>query len=464
MAMSRPNILLITDDQHRYDFFEGGAVPGLQAPALARLAQEGTTLTNAFSSCPLCVPTRFTWWYGLRASQGNGAWGDTDEEWPANLRSMPQVLRENGYCTAVIGKIHSHSGLHELDLTAHRDGIVARGFDHVLETAGKTMAQWHDCDYTKFLAERGHLDAYRRRLRELGGHHAEPLPFPEEEAMDAFIGRHACEWLRTYDKDKPFFLHASYCDPHFPFNPPKSYADRYRPEDMPIPAGMDDPEAIRRHQLVCARYCALIEHCDHQIGRLLSVLDDRGWAKDTVVIFSTDHGDMMGDRGCYGKSRPYDTSARTPVIVRYPRAVPAGSALHDPAESIDLPCAILDAAGFAGEPQEHLPASPGRSWWRYVTQQSDHHRRYAYSEMGTWKMVADREWKFIHRDGDEDELYDRVADPGEQQNLAAAVEHQERIIRMQKWMIDSLGQNIAPPSMPRHEVATEPADSEAPAR
>ena len=445
--MSQPNVLLITNDQHRFDFLEGGAVPELRTPNLTRLRQEGTTLTNAYSSCPLCVPTRFTWWYALRASQGNGVWGDLDTEWPTHLRSMPQVLQENGYKTAVIGKIHSHSGLHKLDLTEHRDGIKARGFDHVFETAGKTMAQWHDCEYTHYLARKGELATYRRRLQELGGHHAEVLPFAEEDAVDALTGRRAREWLQSYDDDKPFFLHASYCDPHFPFNPPASFAECYNPADMPVPDGLDDPDAIARHQKVCARYCAMIEHCDHEIGLLLDVLGKRGWADDTVVVFSTDHGDMMGDRGCYGKHLPYDPSARTPITVRYPSQVPAGCELSGPVESIDLPCSILDAVGLHDEPKQYLPASPGRSWWTYVTGEAGAPREYAYSEMGPWKMAVDEEWKFIHRADGNDELYDRREDPAERCNRVDDTDQQDRVRTMQRRVIDALSQNIAPPSL-----------------
>ncbi len=103
-CMRPPNILLITDDQHRFDFVEGGCIPGLRTPAIARLRREGTTLTHAYSACPLCVPTRFTWWYGLRASQASGAWGDFDGQWPQHLPSVGHALQGAGYRTAVIGK------------------------------------------------------------------------------------------------------------------------------------------------------------------------------------------------------------------------------------------------------------------------------------------------------------------------------------------------------------------------
>lgn len=444
--MTPPNILLITNDQHRYDFFENGAVPALRTPNISRLMEEGTTLTNSFSSCPLCVPTRFTWLYGLRASQGNGAWGDFDGRWPVHLRSMAHLLQHAGYHTALVGKLHSHSGLPCIDLLDIEDESRGRGFDDVTEMGGKSLVKWFDCHYTRHLEERGLLDQYRERLERLGTGHTEPLPFDAEDSMDGVIGRHARAWLQRYEEDQPFFLHASFCNPHFPYDPVPEYAGRYRPEEMPPPVGVDDPERIRAHQVARARYCGLIEQCDEEVGRLLQVLDRRGMTENTVVVFGSDHGDMMGYRDRRGKHEPYDASARTPVVVRYPGTVPAGATLRAPAESIDLPCAILEAAGYDDVPGDLLPTSPGRSWWPYVCGEADQHREWAYSEMGPWKMVCDGRWKFVHRSEGDDELYDRANDPDEMNNLAEEPGQGERVRRMQSRIIESMSENIAPPS------------------
>jgi arylsulfatase A-like enzyme len=247
--MTSPNILLITNDQHRFDFFEGGAVPTLRTPNLSRLMDEGTTLTNSYSSCPLCVPTRFTWLYGLRASQGNGAWGDFDGRWPVHLRSTAHLLQHAGYHTALIGKLHSHSGLPRLDLLDIEEESRGRGFDEVTEMGGKSLVKWFDCHYTRHLEERGLLQQYRERLETLGTGHIEPLPFDAEDSMDGVIGRHARDWLQAYDGDNPFFLHASFCNPHFPYDPVPEYAGRYQPEDMPPPVGWTIPTASGRTRL-----------------------------------------------------------------------------------------------------------------------------------------------------------------------------------------------------------------------
>ncbi len=245
----------------------------------------------------------------------------------------------------------------------------------------------------------------------------------------------------------------------------EDYADRYAPEDMPPPVGIDTPGKVQYYQTVRARYCGLIEHCDHEIGRLLDVLEQRAMRKSTIVIFSTDHGDMMGYRDCLGKHLPYDPSARTPVVVRYPGHVPASRSLPAPAESIDLPCSILEAAGLGRHPQGHLPVSPGRSWWQYATGRVNHHRDYAYSEMGAWKMVVNKEWKFVHRTDGRDELYHRTDDPYELNNLARDPQHQARVQQLQRHIIESLSQNIAPPAdgVGSYRMITSPLDPQKPA-
>lgn len=444
--MQRPNILFITNDQHRYDFYEGGPIPGLQTPNISRLRAEGTTLTNSFSSCPLCVPTRFTWLYGVRASQGNGAWGDHDGRWPIHLRSMTHLLQYAGYHTALIGKLHSHCGLPDLDLADIQDESLARGFDEITEMAGKSLVKYFDCNYTRHLDNKGLLQQYLQRLKDYGTRHCEPLPLDEEDSMDAVVGRHAAKWLSEYEGDEPFFLHASFCNPHFPYDPVAKYANRHRPQDMPPPSGVDDPERIQSHKKARARYCGLIEQDDDEIGKLLQILDKRDLSDNTVVILTTDHGDMMGYRDKRGKQEPYDPSARTPVTIRYPGTVPAGLTLDDPAESIDIPCSILEAAGLHDLPDDLLPTSPGKSWWNYVQSNQDHHRSWAYSEMGPWKMVCDRNWKYIHRSNAQNELYNRNEDPDELHNLIDQPEHRSRIREMQSWLIESMSHNIAPPS------------------
>ena len=451
--MNRLNILLITDDQHRWDFFEGGVAPTLRTPALSRLAAEGTTLSHAFSNCPICMPTRFTWLYGLYASQARERLLANAHDWPTHFPSLAHALQQRGYDTSLIGKLHSHAGLFRRDLVADVHETQERGFNAALEVSGKSLAWWYDCLYTRHLARKGLLETYREdvasRCEQLGGRERyAPSPLPCEDHMDSFIGARAREALGRLPDDRPFFMHVSFCGPHFPLDPPEPYFSRYRPEDMPPPEGVEDGEEMRRWQERRALYCGLIELVDHEIGRLLQRLDEKSLANNTLVIFTTDHGDMMGHRGFGGKGRPFDTATRTPAIVRLPGVIAGGKTLDGLVEAADLPCTILEAAGCGDDDAigALLPNTPGRSWWEYARGETDTHRQWVFSECntGAWRMCRDRDWKYVFTTDGEDLLFDLRSDPWEFHNLIDDPALAERVSRMRAMLLESMSRCAAP--------------------
>ncbi len=456
----RPNILFITDDQHRWDFFgDTGAVETLRTPNLDRLRSEGATLTNCYSVCPICMPTRFSWCYGLYPSQAAQRLMRNAHDWPAPgaLRSMPGALQKQGYFTAMIGKVHSHAGLYANDITAYEWQTRERGFDVAQEVCGKSLAFWFDCRWTHYLKGRELLDRYRQDLvyrnRQLGGEERYEHSFLEtEDTMDAYIGRMAKEWLEDYGGEKPFFLHASFCGPHFPLDPPKEYFQHYRPEDMPVPPGVDNAHEIRRWQEYRALYCGLIELVDSQIGVLLETLEKRGWMENTVIIFCTDHGDMIGELGLNHKSLWHDPSSRTPLTVVYPGVVQKGKISNIMAESVDLPATILEIAGCGSEPGRYLPQTPGLSFWGCLTGRSASHRQWAYSECGVgkdqWRMACDRDWKYVWHASRGEMLFHRAADPHDSHNVAQTDGNREKLNIMRRNLIESLAACVAPNTVP----------------
>ena len=451
---SAPNILLITDDQHRWDFYDNRTVPDLSVPAIRRLSAEGATLVNAASSCPICMPTRFSWLYGLYASQAAHQLMHNSHDWPTHLPSMAHSLQNRGYRTVLTGKLHSVAGLFNMDLADIEDVTRQRGFDDVVEVSGKSLSYWYDCAYTDHLRGKGLLEKYRAdvktRCSQLGGReHFSPSPLSPEDHMDGFIGARALERLRECARHKPFFMHASFCGPHFPLDPPEPYFSRYRPEDMPPPEGVDDAAEIKRFREERALYCGLIHFVDEQIGALLDELDNLGIAENTLVVFTTDHGDMMGHHSLTGKGRWYDTSCRTPVIARFPGVIPSGTVLDSPAESVDLPCTLLDAAGCAGEDvaiSDLLPNSPGLSYWKYLQGDTNGHREWSYSEhvQPDWRMCRDRTWKYVFRPEDEDLLYNLEDDPWESNNLVCHDGCREKLVEMKDRLLQSMSRCVAP--------------------
>ena len=451
--MAAPNVLLVTDDQHRWDFFEGGVVSSLSLPSLSRLAAEGTMLTHAYSNCPICIPTRFAWLYGLYASQAAQRLAGNAHGWPGHLPSMAHALRDAGYHTALVGKLHSHAGLHRRDLVRDEDDTRARGFDDVFETSGKSLSWWYDCRYTRHLDSKGLLETYRDdvagRCAQLGGNERyAPSPLAAEDHMDSVIGDEARRWLEADDGGKPFFLHASFCGPHFPLDSPEPYFGRHCPDEMPPPDGVRDPADIRKWQERRALYCDLLDLVDDQIGLLLGALDAKGLTNDTLVVFTTDHGDMLGHCGLEQKGRPHDASARTPVIARLPGVIARGEVLEGMAEAVDLPCTILEASGCGADEniRRLLPGTPGRSWWKYISGGADSHRDWVYSEhhAPTWRMVREHDWKYVFRPDAGDMLFNLADDPKEMGNLIDNPTHVGRVSRMRRQLIESMTACAAP--------------------
>lgn len=418
--------------------------------------REGVTLTHAYSNCPICMPTRFTWLTGLYAGQCSAGLLNNHHDWPLELSSMAGGLQKKGFYTALIGKLHSHAGLRYASLLKDRHETEARGFDYVFETSGKGLAYWYDCEFTKHLEEKGLLDEYRLDMHirgRLKKDFGDPTFLDQEDTVDTLTGKRAAEWIQTYDRPDPFFLHVSLCGPHGPYDPPRNFRRKHRPEEMPDPEACDDPEEVKKAKKIRAAYTAMIEHVDSEIGRVWRALEDKGLLENTLILFATDHGDMMGHLGRYGKFTPYDTSIRTPYIVRFPDGRNAGIVLEGMVEAVDLPCTILSAAGWPDEDiSTLLPQSPGRSFLAYARGDSRSHREEIYSECRTFdrpqafRLLRDRDWKYVCTP-DGEQLFDMVNDPWETENLADRSEHQVRIADMRLRLIRKMSASV-PPNRP----------------
>jgi arylsulfatase A-like enzyme len=425
------NILLITTDEHRADCVGSGRFGTLRTPALDRLRSEGTTFASAYSNCPICMPTRFTWLYGLYASQGGQRLLANALDWPTDLRSAAQCLRRAGYRTAMYGKLHSLMGLFRRDIVAHKYETVARGFDDVCEVSGGTLSYYYDCEYSRYLESKGLLEEWRSfagwwlHERDSPAERYEPSVLSAEDHLDGFVARRAMEWLSRYDEDRPFFMHVSFCGPHFPITPSEEYFNRYRPEDVPAPLGVDDAEESELWRKNRALYAGFVEQTDGHISRVLDVLDDRGLTEDTLVIYTADHGELIGDYGLNHKSQPYDAACRTPVILRKPGLVNRGTTREALVEAVDLPATILDAAGLGSDPSELLPLSPGYSFLPCATGSRARHRDWIYSECGVlprgWRMIFDGRHKLVQRGDGGVAVFDLKDDPAELRPIGAGV-------------------------------------------
>ena len=442
------NILFITDDQHRYDFFNFYGKFPVKTPALDRLKREGAYFPNAFANCPICMPARFTWLYGQYATQGAGRLADNHHNWPNSSPSLAHRLKEQGYNTALVGKLHSHAGLIYRDLTKSRQQTMDRGFDYVTEVSGRSLSQWYDCDWSYYLNDIGKLADYRQEVINWSADPQHPKKtsvscLTQDETVDAFTYRAAHEYLSNYDDEAPFFLHLSFCSPHVPIYRPSETRHPYRAEDMPddFPRANMSPEEKRDHQERLAAYATLVSEVDEYIGNILDLLEGQGKLDDTLVAFCTDHGDLLGEHERYGKMSWLEGSVKTPILMRLPGKIPADLTSQALIESVDVPLTMLEAAKGSVDPKVDFRDSPGQSFWDLACGKDAPSRPDVYSECQTmnnyWRMLRTDEWKYVFSPEGET-LIHLTEDPDEMNNLAGDPSHAQTLGEMRVRLIARL--------------------------
>lgn len=427
---NRPNILFIFDDQHRHDYLGAAGASFINTPNLDRLAQRGVRFTQAATNCPLCAPSRMALATGLMPVRA-GVLANDFGRVPHGLPTFYQRMRDHGYWTASVGKLHlGPTGAP--GPKGDPPGAYALGFTHPCECEGKMGAGYQAATpsgpYTHYLHEKGLLEAfyqdYQQRI-EAGWAWANwDSVLPAEAFEDAFIGRKATEWIRDVPETHPWMMFVNFVGPHSPFDPPTEYADRYRKAEMPdvVPTVMDGkPEWVRqrdhgfdREAVVAAQrqYCGAIEAIDDQVGEMLDALAERGMMDNTYIIFSSDHGEMLGDFGLYAKFVAYEGSLRVPLVVSGP-GIEGGRVVDALVELIDINPTICELAGLV--PQEHIDA---QSFVPVLEGGATEHRSETASVIENFRCVRTREYKLIHNYNDVFELYDLVNDPRELNNIS----------------------------------------------
>ena len=441
------NIILLMTDQHRADY--AGFLPNSKCPTpnIDRIAG-----SVAFSNCvtvnPICTPARTALLTGKYTHQiGTLAMsGDLSREHPTYL----QALQAAGYWTAGVGKFHWMQGWpwetkrgKGHDLVELRSETMKYGLDYMWEVAGKQLAVRNHCDYCAYLKQKGLLEAYRDHVASRGPNSMDPgqtkwvgkpWPFDENDYVDIVTGREIARALDSRPPDRPFFLFGSFCGPHKPYDPPASYLDAvpldktddFIPGDKPMSSELKERLfGVRR------AYKAMIAVIDEQVGMILDKLDREGLLESTVIMFTSDHGEMLGDRNRMSKMQPWRQSIIVPTAIRHPGHI-AGRTSSAPIEITDLTATILDIAGL--DPGRALskpwPAFhdrvPCRSLMPIVRGEAEGIRDVAFSEcMGIWQMVQTERWKYIRYlnqtpDGDIGErLHDLSSDPCELENRIA---------------------------------------------
>lgn len=438
--MHRANILLIHSDQHRYDTVGCHGHPLVRTPHLDRLALEGTDFSHAFTPCPICTPARACQQTGLWPTQ-HGSIGIPSME-PSraarpHLPVVSQLIKNKGYATAMVGKFHN-----ELE-----GGPTDHGFDHYIGT-------W---PYKKWREEQG-LPPEPTRNGLFG--EVDEGCSPEQSCL-AWQADHVIGHLETYHtQGKAFFLRWDPPEPHLPCKPNKVYADSYPSEAVaPWPSFSDPLEnkpsvQARQRKIwgvenwtwkdwapVAARYLAIIEEMDHHIGRILSKLEELGLSENTLIIYSSDHGDYCGAHGQIDKHfAMYDDLTRVPLIMRWPGKVRTGETCDAfVSNELDIAATLLEATGVPQpdlfEGVSLLSQTKGDSKRRETI-----FSQYFGTESGLYsqRMVRDYRYKYVFNPTSIDEFYDLETDPVEFVNRIddpmLKNEIQRMRIKLTEWM------------------------------
>lgn len=418
----RPNVLLITTDQQRYDALGAAGNPLIRTPVLDGLCAEGTRFQNCYTPSPVCVPARHALLTGL-LPHNNGCVNNGSRLAPGTP-TMMGLLSAAGYVTHGVGKMHFSPPRRSLGFQA-------------LELSEEIPAHVEQDDYLPFLLARGFGHVHEPHgVRSDMYYVPQVSQLPAELHTTAWTADRAAAFLRGHDQHRPFFLWTSFIKPHPPFDPPVPWNKLYRTVDMPKPFR---PEGYRqlqtwwmRHQnrykyredgpddtlarTLRAAYYACVSFIDHHVGRILRVLAATGLAQETLVLFTSDHGELLGDYGSWGKRSFLDPSVRVPLIARWPGHLPAGGVVTTPVSLVDIMPTVLAAAGVdsAGCRQDGadlstLPTAEPRLVCAQLAE--DAHGTY---------MATDGRLKYFYSAPDDREfLFDLAGQEREERNLAA---------------------------------------------
>jgi choline-sulfatase len=379
----RPNIVVLMADQHRADMMACAGDPVAKTPNIDWLAQQGVRFDRTYCQGPLCMPARASL-VTERFVRDHGVF-ENGSEIPKGMPTFLNRLDDAGYHTAEVGKMHlwMHGG-RKVGHTANMIPFLRDlGFDDAIETVGKLASYGHDSAYTDYLESRGLLKSYRAFIGaqkhcgtananehkgDLAGWSAAPGPLSIEDYVDVWHGRRAVEWIEQYNDDKPFFLWVGFPGPHDPFDAPAEAVHRFAGADIPMPKSVERPRLpdedgpyrtfLRRMlaysdsasmddaAIVAMRraYYANIALIDDAVGRVIDVLRKRGILDDTWVIYTSDHGEMMGEHRMMAKMVFYEPAVKVPLVVRPPKGT-AARVVSEPVQLMDLAATCREIAG-----------------------------------------------------------------------------------------------------------------------
>lgn len=450
MDRSRPNIVLIVTDQQRYDTVGALGFDHMETPNLDRLVEEGVSFSDCHVTAPSCAPSRASLFTGY-FPHTTGIYRNGDS-W---RHSWVESLSDAGYYTLSVGKMHTSPydapmGFDERYIVENKDRYLSDIPSNQPPLPGE---KFYLDEWDRALATRGYHKQQREFYREWDDYEERLGAFewelPEELHPDVFVGDRAVHWLDVMPKpDRPLFVQIGFPGPHPPFDPVPRWANRYLDRDLPMPTVTDEDLANQPEPLVQLRehmtevdhdavvhqvdppaearrrqrayYYANVSMIDECVGEIMAALETNGY-EDTVVVFTSDHGEALGDHGHSQKWTMYDEVTRVPTVVWAPDHFDGGRIVDDPFQWFDLAPTVLEIADVDApdslEAISMLPALEGEPDVGRERIFSEHRGQGILEGTRFMTMLRTDRWKFVHFvDSDEGQLFDLTADPDERVN------------------------------------------------
>lgn len=450
----KPHIIFIMTDQQRWDALGCMGNNSIYTPNIDGLAKEGSLFLSAYTSAPSSTPARAGLLTGLSPwHHGMLGYGRVAEEY---RYEMPRMIRELGYYTFGIGKMHWYpqKALHGFHAT-------------LVDESGRADTKDFISDYREWFQ----LHAPDKNPDETGvgwnAHGAAIYKLNEKLHPTNWTGETACELIRNYDSQKPLFLKISFARPHSPYDPPQRYLDMYKDVDVPKPfigdwcsefselldpatakpdapfANFGDDYAVnsRRH------YYANITFIDDQIGEIIRLLKEKGMYDNALICFTSDHGDMMGDHYHWRKTYPYEGSAKIPLIVKWPESfntnISCNVSIEQPVELRDFLPTFIDIAGgivpddMDGGSLRQLAEGKTEIWRKYI----DMEHATCYRKENYWCALTDGKIKYVWNfHTGKEQLFDLVKDPKELHECSSDKKYAAKLKELRQAMVEHLSE------------------------
>ncbi len=436
--MARPNILHLVTDQQRFDTIASLGNTIIQTPNLDRLVRQATVFTSAYTPAAECVPARCCMITGMYADK-TACGSNADPMVPTDHPTLMSLLTAAGYRTHGVGKCHftpdaaamrgfqSRDTSEEIPSDAAGDdflqSVCKAGFGHVLEPHGVRGEMYYV---------------------------PQPSQLPQEQHHSHWVADRCNGFIKKQARSKsPWYLYAGFIHPHPPFTPPNPWHKLYRAPEMPLPflpANVEDLVCfVNRFQnrykyrdrgldlnlIRCMRayYFACISFIDHQVGRILSTLEATGQMENTLIVFTADHGELLGDFGCFGKRSFHDASQRIPMILSQPAHCRKRAVCHDPATLVDLLPTFLRAAGALIPPEcDGVDLATLASGSRRSVPVFFHYARGKNAILG----AVDKSWKYAWSAPDQKEYLFKRREHPEKKNRASDTSGARHLVRLRE--------------------------------